>query len=275
MTSYTYHFLALVVIGLLVRLPQSVRPSDLEDGAVAWRGAAPERAPRSGADSGSALAALAGAGHGEESAFAHDSSGREQMVGAVQKIRRGVGIKIPDEWMNFLFDLIDGDGNGQITEAEWMQKVKGPGAKTMWPKLNKDGDADISHKEFRDWDDAVTEAFEKMGAITKPEIDRDDGAFKDTTQQEKEFAKSEALLGADQKMDRSEFERFLFTVLAFRAMKPNGEDSTKEEVDAVLRKLETHPTLETFVKSFFEAHLQVEGLYKYFAKNGVFADDAL
>mmetsp|Transcript_34706 Transcript_34706/g.99679 ORF Transcript_34706/g.99679 Transcript_34706/m.99679 type:complete len:249 (-) Transcript_34706:66-812(-) len=237
MTSYTYHCLALVVIGLLVKLPQSVRPSEPEDDdAFSERSAvlaADEADPQLAAASASALAALS-----------------------------GVGVEISNDWLGLVFDVIDDDGSGKITQKEWAEEVTKAWGTPMWEKLDDDGGGDFEKEEFFEkWDDAVSAAFTKLGGdddgkITAAEREK---TFKGAKKHE--LALANTVAGDDKDLDRGEFEEFVYTDIAFEAMNPEEDDSISVEDFGKIKKACQNQLLQDIPD---KKEMKITDLYNYF-----------
>jgi len=205
------------------------------------------------------------------------------------------GVDINDEWMDYLFNLCDEDGGGDISDGEWRKMVKGMWGPLMWPVLDANGDKTVDQKEFKtNWDPAVSAAFQGMGAkedanggttISTKAVE----AWTPAAKFEKDFALKD-LMGDGLMtckgpcMDRAAFEEFIYTVLFFRSFDHNNSNGklTAAEVEKHLNRKESGKLKSVkglfgdtaaFTKEFGKDGMELSELLKFENKKKVFATD--
>lgn len=204
------------------------------------------------------------------------------------------GVDINDEWMDYLFNLCDEDGGGDISDGEWKKIAKGQWGPLLWTKLDSNGDKTVDEKEFKsNWDTAVSAAFQEMGAkeaqggttISKKAVE----AWKPAAKFEKDFALTDlmgdGLMTCEEPcMDRASFEEFIFTVLFFRAFDHNNSNGklTAAEVEKHLNRKESGKLkplkglfgdTAAFTKEFGKDGMELSELLKFENKKKVFVTD--
>jgi len=194
---------------------------------------------------------------------------------------------INHEWLHDLFDVLDNNGDDNLTLSEWAAGVDNPWKDPMWAKLNEHSmnpryaqnseqdyltDSTVDKSEFIGrWMDAVRAAQASMQQAGK-----NIGTWPERPY-EKEYG--QAFLTTHGDLDISKFESWLYTTMLFRSMELGAADGCivweefKQDKVNIMFKLADKPEMEKRFAQFKEGcpeGMALKVLHNYLVESMVF-----